>query len=216
MRKTPAAHPPRKNKVFKQERSKVTHDALIEAGFVLVDQKDIEAISIAELAREAGYSIGAFYAQFRSKDEFFDALIVNHLNKRTETQRKLVTTLPIIDLVDNLVANVVRYYWQHHVFWRAVLRRTLRNPDYWTPFRSHFKESNDRFIARIELEIGRVLEKRERDNITFAFQTIMGLINIAIVNQPGPVFIGQRQFVEELTRAFKLISGIDGLLGKHL
>ena len=214
MKKTPPAHPPRKNKVFKQERSKVTHDALIEAGFVLVDQKDIESISIAELAREAGYSIGAFYAQFRSKDEFFDALIVNHLNKRTETQRKLVTTLPIIDLVDNLVANVVRYYWQHHVFWRAVLRRTLRDPDYWTPFRSHFKESNDRFIARIELETGRALEKRERDNITFAFQTIMGLINIAIVNQPGPVFIGQKQFVEELTRAFKLISGIDALLGK--
>ncbi|MES2605813.1 MAG: TetR/AcrR family transcriptional regulator [Pseudomonadota bacterium] len=214
MKKVAPNHPPRKNKVFKQGRSKVTHDALIESGFSLVDQKDIEAISISELARHAGYSVGAFYAQFRSKDEFFDALILSHLQKRTETQRKLVTTQPIREMVENLVANVVRYYWQHHVFWRAVLRRTLRETDYWAPFRAHFKESNERFIARIEAEIGRPLDKRERDNITFAFQTVMGLINIAIVNQPGPVFIGQKQFVEELTRAFKLISELDKLLAE--
>ena len=44
--------------------------------------------------------------------------------------------------------------------------------------------------------------------------TIMGLINISVVNQPGPVFIGQKQFVEELTRAFKLISEIDSLLAR--
>lgn len=211
--KAVASHPPRKNKEFKQSRSKVTHDALIEAGFDLVDRKDIEAISISELARHAGYSVGAFYAQFSSKDEFFDALIHYHLEKRTDTQSHLVSEEPLRVLVDNLVANVVRYYWQHHVFWRAVLRRTLLDSEYWAPFRVHFKESNERFIQRVEKEVGRKLEKRERDNITFAFQTVMGLINISIVNQPGPVLIGQKQFVEELTRAFKLISEIDKLLG---
>ena len=214
MNKAAPSHPPRKNKVFKQGRSKVTHDALIESGFTLVDQKDIESISISELARHAGYSVGAFYAQFRSKDEFFDALILNHLQKRTETQSKLVAGQPLQELIDNLVANIVRYYWQHHLFWRAVLRRTLLDSEYWAPFRVHFKESNDRFISRIEHDIHRKLDKRERDNISFAFQTIMGLINISIVNQPGPVFIGQKQFVEELTRAFKLISDIDALAAK--
>ena len=214
MNKAAPSHPPRKNKVFKQGRSKVTHDALIESGFTLVDQKDIESISISELARHAGYSVGAFYAQFRSKDEFFDALILNHLQKRTEIQSKLVAEQPLRELIDNLVANIVRYYWQHHLFWRAVLRRTLLDSEYWAPFRIHFKESSDRFIARIEQDIHRKLDKRERDNISFAFQTIMGLINISIVNQPGPVFIGQKQFVEELTRAFKLISEIDSLVAK--
>jgi AcrR family transcriptional regulator len=212
--KATAAHPPRKNKVFKQGRSKVTHDALIESGFALVDHKDIESISISELARHAGYSVGAFYAQFRSKDEFFDALIHYHLQRRTETQSKLVASEPLRELIDNLVTNIVRYYWQHHIFWRAVLRRTLRDSGEWAPFRTHFKESNERFNNRIEKEIGRKLDKRERDNITFAFQTVMGLINISIINQPGPVLIGQKQFVEELSRAFKLISEIDRLIAK--
>jgi len=213
--KAATTHPPRKNQVFKQGRSKVTHDALIESGFTLVDQKDIDAISISELAKHAGYSVGAFYAQFRSKEEFFDALIHYHLQRRTETQSSIVAEEPLGMLIDNLVGNIVRYYWTHHVFWRAVLRRTLREPESWEPFRTHFNESNGRFLKRVEKEMGRKLAKRERENITFGFQTVMGLINISIINQPGPVMIGQKQFVEELSRAFKLISELDTLIAKY-
>ena len=57
---------------IKQERGHITYDALIEAGFKLLAERDIEDISIFELSRVAGYSVGAFYARFRSKDEFFD------------------------------------------------------------------------------------------------------------------------------------------------
>lgn len=176
-------------------------------------ERDIEDISIFELSRVAGYSVGAFYARFRSKDEFFDALIEKHVERRTTTQKHLVESLPRKTLVPELVSNIVDYYWDHHVFWRAVLRRTLRDPALWQPFRQHFGENLERFSTRIEQEIRRPLTEQEIRSITFAFQTLMGTINISIINQPGPVFIGQDLFKEELTRSFILISGLDEILG---
>jgi AcrR family transcriptional regulator len=197
---------------IKQERGHITYDALIEAGFKLLLERDIEDISIFELSRVAGYSVGAFYARFRSKDEFFDALIERHLERRTETQKRLVETLTRKALISGLVANIVDYYWDHHVFWRAVLRRTLRDPALWEPFRQHFSENLGRFIARVEQEIKRPLTEKEVRSITFAFQTLMGTINISIINQPGPVFIGHDLFKEECTRAFTQVSGLDEIL----
>lgn len=197
---------------IKQERGHITYDALIEAGFKLLVERDIEDISIFELARVAGYSVGAFYARFRSKDEFFDALIERHLERRTDTQKRLVETLPREALVPDLISNIVDYYWNNHVFWSAVLRRTLRDPALWEPFRQHFNENLERFNARVEQEIARPLNEKEVRSITFAFQTVMGTINISIINQPGPVFIGQDLFKEELTRAFVQVSGLDDIL----
>jgi AcrR family transcriptional regulator len=197
---------------IKQERGHITYDALLEAGFKLLAERDIEDISIFELSRVAGYSVGAFYARFRSKDEFFDALIERHLEIRTDTQKRLVESLTRKALINDLISNVVDYYWEHHIFWRAVLRRTLRDPAYWEPFRQHFHESTNRFIDRIQHELQRPLTEQEVRSITFAFQTTLGTINISIINQPGPVFIGQDLFKEELTRAFIQISGLDEML----
>ncbi len=75
---------------FARLRGRKTYDTLVTRGFELLEQRELEAITIADLAREAGYSVGAFYARFRSKDEFFDALIAHHLEYRTQAARRLV------------------------------------------------------------------------------------------------------------------------------
>ena len=78
---------------IKQERGQLTHDKLIATGFRMLELTDLQEISIAELTREAGYSVGAFYSRFRSKDEFFDALIAKHLETRTRVQVYMFATL---------------------------------------------------------------------------------------------------------------------------
>ena len=56
-------------------------------------RKEFDEISIAELAQKAGYSVGAFYARFRSKDELFDAMVQQHVqNRRKMRQRQFATT----------------------------------------------------------------------------------------------------------------------------
>lgn len=197
---------------IKQERGQITFDAMIAAGFRLLEQRDLQDISIAELVRAAGYSVGAFYSRFHGKDEFFDALVARHLETRTATQRYLFSTLSRETLLAELINNVVNYYWDHRKFWRAVLVRSVRDTAFWEPIRKHGHEFTGRFLEWLFQETGRRLLKEEEANVYFAFQVIFGMINSTLINQPGPIFMGQKLFIQELTRAFRLISEFDKLV----
>jgi AcrR family transcriptional regulator len=197
---------------IKQERSQLTYDRLISTGFKMLEEQDLQDISIADLTRTAGYSVGAFYSRFRSKDEFFDALIAKHIDTRTRTQIQLFATLPTASLIHGLINNVVSYYWDHRKFWRAVLVRSVRDANFWEPIRLHGHEFKARFITRINREIDHQLTEAEEANIAFAFQVMLGTINSTIINQHGPIFMGQQLFTEELMRAFELISDFNNLV----
>lgn len=197
---------------IKQERGKVTYDALIESGFRLLARFELQDISIADLASEAGYSVGAFYARFRSKDEFFDALIDRHLEIRTDTQIQLFNTLPLESLPEQLLQNVVSYYWDNQNFWRAVLARGLRDPAFWESICNHGVEFASRFVERMTKEIGRPLESREITNIFFSFQSMLSTINLTILALHCPEIDDNRAFTADLTRAFRLTSDFDRLV----
>lgn len=201
---------------IKQERGKVTYDALIDTGFQMLEQRDLQDISIADLAKEAGYSVGAFYARFRSKDEFFEALLARHLHIRTGAQKQMFATLPLDSVVPDMVSNVVNYYWEHRKFWCAVLVRSHRDQEFWETICIHGHEFAGRFIDRMANETGRELTEREKTSITFAFQTLLCTINCTIINQPGPICIGQDDFIHELARAFSLIAGFEELRAEAL
>jgi hypothetical protein len=42
-------------------------------------------------------------------------------------------------------------------------------------------------------------------------QLALGTINNTIINRPGPIFMDQALFVDNLARAFRLVSGYDEL-----
>lgn len=198
---------------IKQPRGRKTYDALIETGFKLLEHSDLEAIPIVDLAKAAGYSVGAFYARFRSKDEFFDALIAHHLEHRARARDHLLSKAPDRTLIDVLISDFVAYYWKRRRFWRAVLKRSSRDAKFWEPIRRDGREFDDRLIERMIQRAGRALTEAERANVRFAFQLARGTINNAILNRPGPIFIGHDLFVRNLARAFRLVSDYDRLIG---
>ena len=59
----------------KQDRSERTISALIDAAAVLFAEKGAEATSIAEIAKEAGCSVGAVYHHFEDKNALLRALV---------------------------------------------------------------------------------------------------------------------------------------------
>ena len=197
---------------IKQERGRRTYAALIATGFRLLEEREFESITIAELAREAGYSVGAFYARFTSKDEYFDALIAQHLDERARERSKLFATLPDGEWIDALIADAVNYYWKRRRFWRAALIRSINDPDFWQPIREQGHALASAFIDRMAKEAGRRLSKEEEMNVRFATQIALGTINNTIINRPGPIFMGQKLFVENLARAFRLVSGYETIV----
>jgi hypothetical protein len=70
----------------------------------------------------------------------------------------------------------------------------------------------DLLIERMNERARRPLTKSERLNVSFAFQLALGTINNAILNRPGPIFIEQDLFIQNLARAFRLVSDFDRLI----
>jgi AcrR family transcriptional regulator len=197
---------------IRQKRGQVTYAALIDTAFALLEHKELDEISIAELAQKAGYSVGAFYARFRSKDELFDAMVMRHLEGRRKVRSRQFAEIPDGTLIHDLLEETVGYYWGRRRFWRAALIRSIRDPDFWTPIRTLSHELADSFIARIAARAGRPLEAQEEANVRFAVQGTFGTINNAILNRPGPFFMDQALFVDNLARVFRLVSGYDELV----
>jgi AcrR family transcriptional regulator len=196
---------------IRQKRGQVTYDALIDTCFDLLRDKEFDQISIAELAQKAGYSVGAFYARFRSKDELFDAMVQQHVQNRQKVRERQFQQTDDAALLHDLLEETVRYYWGRRRFWRAALIRSIREPEFWAPMRKLSHEFADALLARYRARAGRALTKGEEANVRFAVQLAFGLINNTILNRPGPFFLEQNLFVENLVRAFKLVSGYDEL-----
>lgn len=61
------------------ERRAVTHQRLVEAATKVVARRGFHAATVDEIAREAGYSVGALYSNFDGKDDLFLAVFDGHL-----------------------------------------------------------------------------------------------------------------------------------------
>jgi len=193
----------------RQKRGQVTYDALIETCFELLREREFDQISIAELAQKAGYSVGAFYARFRSKDELFDAMVQQHVQNRRRVRQRQFQEANGARFLHALLEETVNYYWGRRGFWRASLIRSIREPAFWAPIRKLSHEFADSLIAHMASSAGRPLTAPEEANVRFAVQLTFGTINNTIVNRPGPFFMGQALFVQNLVRAFRLVSGYD-------
>ena len=196
---------------IRQKRGRVTYDALIDTAFAMLDDHEFDEITIADLTQQAGYSVGAFYARFRSKDELFDAMVLQHVQNRRKVRQRQFATAGDATLLHELLEETVHYYWGRRRFWRAALIRSIREPEFWAPMRALSYEFADALLARFRARAGRALTKREDANVRFAVQLAFGLINNTILNRPGPFFLEQELFIENLVRAFKLVSGYDEL-----
>jgi AcrR family transcriptional regulator len=199
---------------IKQDRSKKTYDTLVKTCFKLLKKQDFNSITVADLAKSAGYSVGAFYARFRSKDEFFDAMIAYHFENRGEALARIFSIFPNNKLIDELIKDIILYFSVNQNFWRAALVRSMRDPDFWTPIRQSGHNVATKVIERLSEQAGRSLTEEEETNLRFAFQITLGTINNSIINQPGPIFMNQQLFIEKLTRAFRLVSDFDNINNK--
>jgi len=197
--------------VAKQRRSQITYEKLIKAGFKLLENRDFESISIAEIAKEAGYSVGAFYSRFENKEEYFTALFHQFHERRREETAAFFAENRDRDLPALYIERTVRWVWRSRFLWRAGLRRSLEDPDFWKPFRYLSRQAADKMNAIKAEKIGRPLTDDEQKNVQFAVQLVHGTINNAMVNRPGPFMPEDHDFQKRLIEAFRLVSRYNDL-----
>jgi AcrR family transcriptional regulator len=68
----------------RREKQQRTRKALLEAATQLFCRRGLEGASVDEVAHAAGYTKGAFYANFKSKEELFLVMLDEHFAQELE------------------------------------------------------------------------------------------------------------------------------------
>jgi AcrR family transcriptional regulator len=76
-----------------QERSEATRARLIRAAEKIFARDGFEAAKLEEIAAEAGYTRGALYANFDSKEDLFFTLLEGEISRRINTVEQMMEDL---------------------------------------------------------------------------------------------------------------------------
>ncbi len=71
-----------------QERTELTRARFIQSAEKIFARDGFEAAKLEEIAADAGYTRGAFYANFESKEDLFFALLEREVSSRIENAKK--------------------------------------------------------------------------------------------------------------------------------
>ena len=72
------------------QRKKRTRDELLDAAYAMFTQRGFHATSLDLVAAEAGYTKGAVYSNFASKEDLFFAVYEREIERRTAQMERLV------------------------------------------------------------------------------------------------------------------------------
>jgi AcrR family transcriptional regulator len=193
----------------KQARSRKTRDALIAAAWKLLEAHPWQVISINDIVKVAGCSVGAFYSRFADKEALLESLAGEWLDERWDDRAKGFASLSAdADYAAYAILSSYHHLMLHQNFWRAVLVKGANDPVFWGPFRESGRRTLQLTIECHERRVGRKLSAEEIQRISFGFQMANGAINNGIVNRPGPLLPGTPEFEAELVRGFKAVSGL--------
>lgn len=84
------AHPPAAPPNKHQKKTAATRRALLAAARRMFARDGFEACRIEDIAAAAGYTRGAFYAHFRTKEDLFFAIFEQEAGRRVEEIRRLL------------------------------------------------------------------------------------------------------------------------------
>src|SRR5579871_789027 len=189
----------------RQTRGRRTRDSLLSAGQRLIAKHSIDTLAVADIARAADCSVGAFYQRFRDKTAFFRALIAQYLAEGRAATLALYVDHDGDALVHALVVETADRFRRHAGLIRSAIRMRMDDSTIWQPIGASGHFNAGRFLEWLAQRHGRSLTADEELAVRFAFQMLYGTLNNAIINQPGPLDIDDPAFVVQLERAFRLL-----------
>lgn len=100
--------PPRQ-RLTRAEQKEQTRERLLESAHALFALKGYEGTAIDEISADAGYSRGAFYSNFRSKQEIMAELIANGFDSDVE-QIERMSTLEGVEALEQGFREIARHF----------------------------------------------------------------------------------------------------------
>lgn len=192
----------------RQKRSRETTLALLHAGAEMLRKRSLAELSIEALCAEVGATVGAFYSRFESKDAYFNALMAlaardgeRRVSEMAADPHRADTDLAA--RCHQLVRGVIGWMRAHEGVLRAALQHDDNRPDKWTPFKALARANTERATPLLLPALGKGRRAAKSRAIAFGFQVVLGTLVNAILNDPGPLSLHDRELEERLSNLLR-------------
>jgi AcrR family transcriptional regulator len=193
----------------RQKRSRETTLALLQAGAEMLRRRSLAELSIEALCAEVGATVGAFYSRFESKEAYFNALMELAARDGASRLARLAEKRPppagLPDLCRRLVTGITGWIRNHEGVLRAALQHDDTRPDKWTTFKNLARASTAHATPPLLRAMGRGRKAKKTRTIAFGFQVVLGTLVNAILNDPGPLSIHDREMEARLSACLLLL-----------
>ncbi len=200
-----------------QARSQETLERILDAAEALVSEKGFGDTSVAEVARRAGSSVGAFYTRFRDKDGLLYQLYDRYLGQAMATADDALEPdrwegVAIPELLHSVVHFLVQIYRERAGLIRAFVLRNHTDPE--------FGARQERLSHNVSSKLAALLLAR-RDEIghpdpqraaEFGLNMIFATIESAVLfgeTRSGAFTLSDAELADELVRAYLAYLGVD-------
>lgn len=193
----------------RQRRSQETTVALLEAGAELLRDCAFDELSIEELCRRVGVTIGAFYGRFESKDAFFAALMSLAARRSLAAIDEAVakddrTHAELEKVCGDVVAVVAHVIRKNEGVLRAAMQYKAVQPARWVTVRETAGGIVERSMPLLLARMGRGRTTAKQQTIAFAFQMVFGTLLSAVLTKPKNVGLHDQEMVDRLALAMYL------------
>jgi AcrR family transcriptional regulator len=195
-----------------QQRSRDKRDRLIKAGTVAFARRGYEQARVADIATEAGISVGVFYQRFKDKRGFFDALQQEFLSQGREAWDLFVERANPAwsgqELLENLMAALGRRISRNMGFFRALITLGHHDKSVVHPaveLDMYGAQQLEALLVRRKL----VNAKKLRPNqVYFALASASKTLVVMAANEVGPYRATDQATAQELARMFATYLGV--------
>jgi AcrR family transcriptional regulator len=194
----------------RQKRSREMTAALLQAGADMLRTRSLAELSIEALCGKVGATVGAFYSRFESKEAYFNTLI--ELAARDGERRLVAMTenaqlkdASLAELCRLLVSGVIGWIRHHEGVLRAALQHDDTRPDKWNTFKGLARATTAGATPPLLRAMGKGRAAAKTRGIAFGFQVVLGTLVNAILNDPGPLSIHDREMEDRLSGGLLLL-----------
>jgi AcrR family transcriptional regulator len=193
----------------RQRRSQETTVALLEAGGELLRDCAFDELSIDELCRRVGVTVGAFYGRFESKDAFFSALMSLASRRSLSAIDEAVARdkhdgAELETVCRDIVAVVTGVIRRHEGVVRAAMQYKAVQPARWVTVAETGAGIIERSMPLMLERMGRGRKAAKERTVGFAFQIVFGTLLNAVLNKPRLVGLHDDEMIDRLALAMFL------------
>lgn len=186
-----------------QQRSRAKRDLLIKAGIRAFARDGYDGAKVADIAQDAGISVGVFYQRFKDKRGFFTALEARFLERGRENWDRFCNNAnpewTARELLTHMVRNMGRVISRNEGFFQALVTLGAKEKSVVAPAMEMDRHGANR-IADLLLARGFIDHRRiDRERVYFAIAGIAKILVLMTVFDSEHHRATDEYTVEELT-----------------